>query len=281
VILAVLTVLFGIIWMNASRKNKALTQSNEELQKLYESSTTTIGEIQSSLESLDQDLSGQLFTQSEIPGATPADRRDRIVSSIANMRNQIEADKKKISQLESQLSQSRSQVKGVQDIVNRLKASINDKEKIMDELQQRLGIMNETIEAERRSSQQEIATREKTIQEKQQEIQKAALDANTIYYVVGTRSELISKNIIDRKGGILGMGKVTTVTKALVTDKFTEINLMDTQQITFPVTKKGYSILSNHVATTYRVEKIDKNYVLTVTDQENFRKQKFLVIELL
>jgi len=91
----------------------------------------------------------------------------------------------------------------------------------------------------------------------------------------------MNKGIMDRKGGLLGIGKVSTVTHNIETDKFTQMNLLDTQQITFPVSKKGYSILSNHVATTYKVEKIEGNNVLTVTDPPNFRKQKFLVIELL
>jgi hypothetical protein len=59
------------------------------------------------------------------------------------------------------------------------------------------------------------------------------------------------------------------------------MNLMDAQQITFPASKKGFSVLSNHVATSYKVEKIGEQNVLTVTDPTNFRKQKFLVIELL
>jgi chromosome segregation ATPase len=135
VILAILAIVFGVVWMNASKENKALIKSNEDLQNLYESSTATISEIQESLQALDQDLSGQLFSQSEIPNASPADRRERIISSIANMRDQIEADKKKISQLESQLANSRTQLRGVQDMVTRLKASLEDKERIMAELQ--------------------------------------------------------------------------------------------------------------------------------------------------
>jgi chromosome segregation ATPase len=161
-------------------------------------STATIGEIQSSLESLDQDLSGQLFTQGEIPGSSAEDRRERIVSSIANMRNQIEADKKKIAQLESQMANSRTQLKGVQEIVARLRASIEDKEKIMDELQTRMGILNETIEEERRTAQMEIATREQTIQEKEQALEQTEYNANYVYYVVGTRRQLMEQGIIDR-----------------------------------------------------------------------------------
>jgi hypothetical protein len=279
-ILAILTILFGVLWMGSNGKTKALAKSNAELKELYDNSTSTIGEIQESLESLDKDLSGSLFTQGEIPGTTPADRRSRIVSSISNMRTQIEADKKKISDLEKQLASSKTQLKGVQDIVNKLKASIGDKEKIMDELQKKLGIMTETLETERRTSQVEIQKREQSLSEKQQELAKQTLEANTIYYIYGTRNELIDKGIIDRKGGLLGIGKVTTVTQTIQSAKYTEMNLLDTQQITFPATKKGYSVLSNHIATTYRVEKLGDNNVLTVTDAPNFRKQKFLVIEL-
>jgi hypothetical protein len=126
-----------------------------------------------------------------------------------------------------------------------------------------------------------IAEREQTIAEREQALKDAERAANTIYYVVGTRKQLMDQGIVDRKGGILGIGRVTTVNRQLATEKFTEINLQDTLEISFKATNKGYSILSNHVATTYKVEKEDDEYVLTVTDKENFRKQKFLVIELL
>lgn len=280
-ILAILTILFGVLWMGSNGKSKELMKTNTELKELYDNSTATIGEIQSSLESLDQDLSGQLFTKEELPGTTPEDRRSRIVNSISNMRTQIENDKKKISQLEKQLASSKSQLKGVQDIVNKLKASIGDKEKIMDELQKKLGIMNETLETERRTSQVEIQKREQTISEKEAALAQQSKESNKIYYIYGTRKELIAKGIIDRKGGLLGIGKVTTVTRNIDTDKFTEMNLLDSQQITFPATKKGYSVLSNHIATSYKVDKVGEENVLTVTDTNNFRKQKFLVIELM
>jgi len=280
-ILAILTIVFAVLWINANGKSKDIMKSNEELKKLYETSTSTINEIQSSLESLEQDLSGQLFTQKEIPGTSPEERRTRIISSIANMRDQIEADKKKIATLEKQLATSKSQLKGVQEIVNKLKASISEKEQIMDELQQRLGILNETLETERRTSAEEIQKREMTITEKEQQITQQSIEANTIYYVYGTRKELMSKGIMDRKGGLLGIGKVSTVKQNIPVEQFTTINLLENQQITFPATKKGYSILTNHPATSYKVEKEGDQNILTILDATSFRKQKFVVIELL
>ncbi len=280
-ILAILTIVFAVLWINANGKSKDIMKSNEELKKLYETSTSTINEIQSSLESLEQDLSGQLFTQKEIPGTSPEERRTKIISSIANMRDQIEADKKKIATLEKQLATSKSQLKGVQEIVNKLKASISEKEQIMDELQQRLGILNETLETERRTSAEEIQKREMTITEKEQQITQQSIEANTIYYVYGTRKELMSKGIMDRKGGLLGIGKVSTVKQNIPVEQFTTMNLLENQQITFPATKKGYSILTNHPATSYKVEKQGDQNVLTILDATSFRKQKFVVIELL
>jgi len=280
-ILAILTIVFAVLWINANGKSKDIMKSNEELKKLYETSTSTINEIQSSLESLEQDLSGQLFTQKEIPGTSPEERRTKIISSIANMRDQIEADKKKIATLEKQLATSKSQLKGVQEIVNKLKASISEKEQIMDELQQRLGILNETLETERRTSAEEIQKREMTITEKEQQITQQSIEANTIYYVYGTRKELMSKGIMDRKGGLLGIGKVSTVKQNIPVEQFTTLNLLENQQITFPATKKGYSILTNHPATSYKVEKQGDQNVLTILDATSFRKQKFVVIELL
>ena len=280
-VLAILTIVFAVLWINANGKSKDIMKSNEELKKLYETSTSTINEIQSSLESLEQDLSGQLFTQKEIPGTSPEERRTKIISSIANMRDQIEADKKKIATLEKQLATSKSQLKGVQEIVNKLKASISEKEQIMDELQQRLGILNETLETERRTSAEEIQKREMTITEKEQQITQQSIEANTIYYVYGTRKELMSKGIMDRKGGLLGIGKVSTVKQNIPVEQFTTMNLLENQQITFPATKKGYSILTNHPATSYKVEKQGDQNVLTILDATSFRKQKFVVIELL
>jgi len=280
-ILAILTIVFAVLWINANGKSKDIMKSNEELKKLYETSTSTINEIQSSLESLEQDLSGQLFTQKEIPGTSPEERRTKIISSIANMRDQIEADKKKIATLEKQLATSKSQLKGVQEIVNKLKASISEKEQIMDELQQRLGILNETLETERRTSAEEIQKREMTITEKEQQITQQSIEANTIYYVYGTRKELMSKGIMDRKGGLLGIGKVSTVKQNIPVEQFTTLNLLENQQITFPATKKGYSILTNHPATSYKVEKEGDQNILTILDATSFRKQKFVVIELL
>lgn len=280
-VLAIAAIVFGALWMSTANKTKSLIKSNEELQQLYDSSTSTLSEIQSSLDSMDKDLFGSIGVAGEMPGATPEERRTQIANSITKMRTQIESDKKRISQLEGQLASSKGQLAGIQSIVNKLKASVADKEKIVSELESRLGEISATLDSERQLSQKEIALRDTQILDKETILANQTREANRQFYAVGTRKDLLAKGIINRKGGILGIGKVSTVVRDIDVAKYTEINLLDTQTISFPVTKKGYAILSNHVAASYKVDKVDNEYVLTVTDPDLFRRQKFLVIELL
>jgi len=279
IVFALAALVFGVLWVNSNGKIKVLDQKNKEITKEYDTAQATINEIQSSLDSLDKDLLGQISPSEELPG-NPQDRRARLIGNIANMRTQIEADKKKIATLESQLASSRGQLKGVQDMINKLKSSVADKETILNQLQAQLGSLNQTLETERRLSTEEIQKRDRAIVDKQNMIDEQNAASNTMYYVFGTRKQLMDKGIVDRKGGLLGIGKVSTVNSHYSTDNFTMFNLGDTKVISFPATKKGYSILSDQSAASYKVEKVGENYTLTVTDPQSFRRHKYVVIEI-
>ena len=167
----------------------------------------------------------------------------------------------------------------MQSTVDRLKKSLAEKERIVAELERRVIAINDTLTTERKIAQAEITKRENMLQEKETELTKLNIDSNTIYYAIGTRKQLLDSGIITRKGGILGIGKVSVLKDVNLT-KFSHFNLLETQEITFPVTRRGYSVLSNHIAASYEVRKEGDQYVLRVTDPEQFKKQKVLVIEL-
>lgn len=279
-ILAILVIVFGAMWISASNKAKGLEQSKAELQGLYDDSSLTINEIQSSLDALDSELLGTIGTDSELPAGTPEERRASIINSISNARTTIEEYKQQIKNLESRLASSSGQLSGLQSIVNKLKASVAEKEKIVSELEGRVGDLATALETDRQTAQTEINLREDLLKQKETVITNQSIENNQLYYAVGTRKELLDEGIIDRKGGILGLGRVTTVTRNVDLNKYNAFNLLDTQELTFPATKKGYAILSPHIAASYEVNKVEDQYVLTITDPELFRKQKVLVIEL-
>ena len=271
-VLAVLAIVFGVMWSGASKKTKGLEQKNTELQQLYDTSNATISEIQSSLDTFDKELMDSIGTASEIGGSTPAE-------IITNARAKIDEYKKKISELESRLASSKGQLSSIQAVVDKLKRSVADKEKIVAELEGRVSNLSQTLDTERQTAQTEINLRDSQIKDKATEIANQTREGNRLFFAVGTRKQLQESGIIERKGGLLGIGKVSTVKDADLS-KFTEFTLLDTQEVPLPVTKKGYSILSSHIAASYDVSKAGDQYVLKVTDPESFRKQKLLVVEL-
>ncbi len=278
-ILAILAILFGIMWMNSANKISVAEKKARDTQKLYENATNTLNDVQSSLESMDQDLLGSIAGSDEIPGSTPEERRARLINNISNMRSQIESNKKKLADLERQLSSVKGQRDGYLKNANNLKALIAEKESMLTELEGRLAESDAKNANLIQKSQQEIAEREAQIREKQGIIENQNQDLNQIYYIADTRKNLIATGVVDRKGGILGIGRVTTVSSKIITEKFTPMNLLDSREISLPPSAKGYAVLSNHVAASYTLTKEGDNWMLKVTDPESFRKQKFLVLE--
>jgi len=246
--------------------------SKAELEKLYNDSASAYDEIRSSLDKFDQELTDEIGALGEVPGKTPAEK-------LSNARARIEEYKNKIRDLESKLASSKGQLSGIQAMVDRLKKSVADKEKIVAELEGRVGKLSSTLDEERLAAQAEINQRDARLKDKDSQIAEQNLESNRMYFAVGTRKQLMDSGIINRKGGILGIGKVSTVKDADLS-RFTQFNLLDTQELSFPVTKKGYSVLSSHVAASYEVSRAGDQYVLRVNDPNAFKKQKLVVIEL-
>lgn len=278
IICAILAIVFGALWISASGKAKSLTKTNAEFQKTDEAKSSAVDDLMP-LAGLLNSETGTIDAGSELPAGTPEEKLQYLKNSITSATNQIAQLKKERDKLQQEKDASRSENSNLQSMIKKLNASIAEKERWVSELQGKLANAQSELDSERQLSQAEISKRDAQIKDKETIINNQNVDNNRLYYVVGTRKQLIEKGIIDRKGGILGIGRVSTVKDADL-DKFTEFNLLETQQITFPATKKGYSVLSNHVAASYRVERKDDQYILTVTDQNQFRKQKILVIEL-
>ncbi len=280
IILIVVVLALGVFWWITYGEKAKLIQQRDSLQANFERATGTINDIQSNLDSIETGLTGQLFSDGEIP-QNASDRRTQIINSINNMKRQIQSDKQRIADLEVRLANSQHKIKGMDELIAKLKGSLADKEKIVSELSGKLGMTEDSLYTERALSKVEIAKRDKEIAAKQATIESQEKDINTIFYAYGTRKELISNKVISSSGGLLGIGKVTTLKKSTDFDRYKTFNLKLVDGISFPVTKKGYAILSNQNASSYKVDKIGANYIMKVTNKEIFRRSKVLVIELL
>jgi hypothetical protein len=100
----------------------------------------------------------------------------------------------------------------------------------------------------------------------------------TAYFVVGTSKELQKDSVIDRKGGLLGIGMTSKMKSNYNQKAFTMIDNMQTKLI--PVNSKDITMVTSHASDTYTFDKegsMIKNIV--ITNPEKFWKvSKYLVV---
>lgn len=99
----------------------------------------------------------------------------------------------------------------------------------------------------------------------------------TAFYITGTSRELEKEHIIDKKGGLLGIGKTPGLDNNFDTSKFTRINYTETTSI--PLNCKKAELITSHPTDSYHFEK-DKGMItyLIITDAGEFWKaSKYLV----
>jgi hypothetical protein len=105
---------------------------------------------------------------------------------------------------------------------------------------------------------------------------------HTAYYIVGRTKELKESKLIDRKGGLLGLGKTSRLSANVDNTKFTRIDY--TQVSNIPVNSTKVKVITSHPSDSYKLEKDAKNKSLVknlvITNPEKFwATSKYLVIE--
>ena len=106
-------------------------------------------------------------------------------------------------------------------------------------------------------------------------------DLHTAYYIIGESKELKDEKIIDRKGGLLGIGRTSKLKENFDTRRFTKIN--NTQVTTIPVDGDDVKIITDHPTDSYTLEKDgskkSRTKNLLITNPDKFwSESKYLVI---
>ena len=77
---------------------------------------------------------------------------------------------------------------------------------------------------------------------------RLTVERNTVYYVIGTKDELLKKHIIEQTGGTLGIGKTQVPARELNPSDFTSIDKTKVSEIAFPAADRAYKIITRQDA---------------------------------
>ena len=100
---------------------------------------------------------------------------------------------------------------------------------------------------------------------------------NTAFYAFGTKKELAEKNVIEKEGGVLGIGKTIKMKKDFNRDYFMKIDIREFNQL--PLNTKKAKIVTTHPAGSYHLTGTKTVESLIIDNPEDFWKaSKYLLI---
>ncbi|MGE0637996.1 MAG: hypothetical protein AB7G44_05650 [Bacteroidia bacterium] len=111
------------------------------------------------------------------------------------------------------------------------------------------------------------------------EIRKREMAKREAFFVVGTFSELKEKNVVDKEGGVLGMGSTKVLKENFARDQFVKIDKLNFELI--PVFAKHAEVVSNHDLDSYEYVfgKNDEVEFIKIIDPEKFwENTRYLVV---
>lgn len=251
-------------------KQELITALSEREQLLI-----LVKEISTGLEQIKQ-LENIMTVSAEHPEKNVS-QQAQILADISSLKERIQQRKEKLQELESKLQDSTINNKELQETVKALQIQIDSQIEEIESLKQQLVAANEHIGA-LNNEVDSLNTTVTTITGERNAAQEASVklenELNTCYYIIATKSELKSYNIIET--GFLRKAKLTKSDfdkgDFVISDK----RILNT----LPLNASKIKILTNHPETSY--ELIEENGLKTIkiTNPEQFWNQtNYLVVE--
>ncbi len=207
--------------------------------------------------------------------------KDRINEDVNTIYALMKENQEKVLQLEKKLKSSRYKSRTLTKTITKLKKRVEEQAAEIATMKKQLAQKNIVIEGLNEDLQnltKDVEDLSKKSDEQKEEIEAKTIALNTAYYVVGTKKELKENKVIDRDGGVLGLGKTSTLSKNLNENYFTKIDI--TQVIKIPVGAKKAELITTHPAGSYELEGTEPVKNLLIKDAEKFwSASKYLVIQ--
>lgn len=209
-------------------------------------------------------------------------RKQAIIDDINLLDNLMEENNKKIADLEQKLRKSGLNLKSYEKRLQSLTETIESQNVEIAELKKIVESKNMTLaelDSKIMNLNSNMAQQADTINFKQKVIVDKTDKLNTAHVKVGTFKELKAEGILDREGGVLGLGSSKAIQENFDPSHFTTLDIRQTKTIT--VNAKKASLISEHPNNSYSlVEENGQIAYLEIKDpQEFWRISKYAVIQ--
>jgi hypothetical protein len=285
-LLLIFVVLLIVSCQNYKKQSEQLEQKVDSLQAVNAQRDATIelfredfSAIQASLDSIRR-LERMMPQSGESESRLSGNQRSQIINDIATINSLLKENEELIASMKQRLGQSNVQSKKLQSMITELETQ---SEELQQKLQQRdteVGELSQLVNEQRENIdilQQQIteATEYSTLQTDTLKMRTTAL--NRAYYTVGSISELKEEGIVERQGGILGIGSTPVLRRDFAQDHFTPVDIRDIEYI--PLESKKAELISVHPSESYTISGNNQADTLFIEDPNLFwTASKYLVV---
>ena len=200
--------------------------------------------------------------------------KERINDNIAAINQLMNDNRAQIAELSRKLKKSGNKIAHFETMIQTLNEQIAQKDRELADLNDKLNSLNTQV-AQLQTS---VDTLTRTTMAQSKTIDEQTTSLHTAYFVVGKSKDLQTMKVIDKTGGLLGIGKTSKLSSNFDNNKFTRIDYVQTS--TIPIDSKGAKVITTHPSDSYTLNKEkDKVVSLSITNAEKFwSASKYLVV---
>ncbi len=258
----------------ASRQNDSLMAVVNSKDAVVNDFLTSFNEIQDNLLAITQK---ENIVASDASAGAEVNRptKERIKDQITAINGLMDKNKQAIADLSRKLKNSGAKSAKLEKMLATLNEQMEQKDKDLAELNTKiegLNIQVATLNTNVTDLTNQNTTRQQTI-----EAQTKAI--HTAYYTVGTSKQLRDEQVVDKNGGLLGIGKTPVLKPNFNTEVFKTVDITETS--TIPVNSKEAKLVTSHPADSYKLQmENDKVSNIIITNPDKFWKaSKYLVVQ--
>ncbi len=263
-----------------AEKNK-LSYKLDSINMIANSRDSTINDLLSSFNEIKENLDSVALRQNIISteveirkGEVKGSSKSHINSQISAINELMDKNRKKIANLNFKMKKYTLNIDQLEKMAVNLNEEIAQKNTDLQTLNGKLNSANNQLALLQTS----VDTLSSSSLAKSRIIEDQTASMHTAFYLVGKSKDMEKMKIIDKEGGILGMGKTSKLNSDLDNKNFTRIDY--TQVLSIPINSKKAKVVTAHPSDSYRIEKENGEFTnLRILLPEKFwSSTKYLVV---
>ncbi len=255
---------------------------NDSLLAVVNERDASINEFISSFNDVERNLDTVASRQhlitvtTEKKGEFKQNQKDRINTEISAINELMDTNRKKLSDLNRKLKNSSHKNVELEKMIATITAQLAQKDVELTALNEKLNNLNVQV-AQLQTS---VTTLTEEGNAKSETIANDTKELHTAYFIVAKSDELQDDKIIDRKGGLLGIGRTSKLSADFDNNKFTRIDYTLTSSIAVDAEMK---MITSHPSDSYKLDMDtkdkDKVKAIVISNPEKFwSASKYLVV---